>query len=86
MIQDICIEIRHIIETTVNDELFISIQELDNNDDLFLVGVDSLNVISIILRLEEFYEIEFEDNELSMENLKTIESIALMIEKKVHKM
>lgn len=56
---------------------------LQNDEDLFLAGLDSLGVLKIISLIENEYNIEIDDNELEIDNLKTINSILNMVKKYV---
>lgn len=76
---NICNEIKRVIEENLDDELYVPTSEIDINENLFLVGVDSLNVIKIVLGLEDVYGIEFDDSELTIENLQSIASIEKIV-------
>lgn len=52
-----------------------NISELDPDDDLVEIGLDSLNCIQLIVLLEEKYDIEFCDNDLSVESVRSISQI-----------
>lgn len=39
-------------------------------------GIDSLKIIEIVVKIEETFDLEFEDEKLSYETLRTISSIA----------
>ena len=56
---------------------------LDNNDkkisyddDLREFGMDSVNCISIIVEIEDFYHFEFADEDLVIENFMTVNRLA----------
>lgn len=71
-------EIREIIKDTLDTKKEIGIEE-----DLITVGLDSLNTVSLILELEDRFDIAFDDNELLTENFSSIEKIATnILEKK----
>lgn len=71
-------EIREIIKDTLDTNKEIGIEE-----DLITVGLDSLNTVSLILELEDRFDIAFDDNELLTENFSSIEKIATnILEKK----
>lgn len=76
---NICNEIKRVIEENLDDELYVPTSEIDINENLFLVGVDSLNVIKIVLGLEDVYGIEFDDSELTIDNLQSIASIEKIV-------
>lgn len=51
---------------------------LDLIDDL---GFDSINMLQLILELEEKFEISISDDDLDIDNFKSIKSIIALIEK-----
>lgn len=53
-----------------------SINELIENS-----GMDSFQFIQFLAYLEDYYNIEFSNSELLLENFKTIEDLARVIEK-----
>ncbi len=65
--------IRTIIDCNVNLKKIIN--EVNNNDDLFALGMDSISSIKIVVALEEEFDFEFEDEKLSFETLHTINNI-----------
>lgn len=63
-------------------DLIVDNSFVDNNgktiqadDDLIEIGLDSLNCIQLIVLLEEKYDIEFSDSDLSVESVSTISKI-----------
>ncbi|KAF0815846.1 MULTISPECIES: phosphopantetheine-binding protein [Cytobacillus] len=66
--------IKEILNETLGSDKEIGIEE-----DLISVGLDSLNTVSLILDLEEHFDIGFDDNELLTENFSSIEKIATKI-------
>ncbi len=54
---------------------------VDTDGDLFLAGLDSLGVLKIISFIEKEYEIEIDDEDLTMDNMRTVGSICKMIKK-----
>lgn len=55
----------------------------DKEQDLTMVGLDSLNSVALILELEEEFNIEFDDEELLFENFSTINKIHLQVKRKL---
>ncbi|MBJ8030399.1 phosphopantetheine-binding protein [Bacillus cereus group sp. N21] len=51
-------------------------------DDLKTIGMDSLNTVSLIIKLESQFNIEFDDNELHPKRFSSILSIIELIENK----
>lgn len=56
-------------------------RSVNADSDLFLAGLDSLGVLKMISYIENEYDIEIEDEDLTMENMHTVISICKMIEK-----
>ena len=61
---------------TVNSE------ELLDDMDLFSLGLDSVNAIMLVMSLQDTFGVNFETTEISIENFRTIEDIAKLIETK----
>lgn len=51
------------------------------NDNLKSVGIDSLALVSLVVAIEEAFEISFDDSDLEPKNLNTLNDIARMMEK-----
>jgi len=83
MINDTCEKIRCVLKEQLSDDLFVDAGNIGIEEELFSLGVDSLNIIKIIMKLEDLYQIDFEDDDLHIDNLKTMASIAGLIESKV---
>ncbi|MCM3749539.1 acyl carrier protein [Paenibacillus pasadenensis] len=47
------------------------------SEDLTLYGIDSFQLIQIIVEMEHEHNLSFDDNQLILENFNTIENIAL---------
>lgn len=65
------IEIKNIIINKFNIE-----KEFDYNTLLTDIGIDSLKIIELVLAIEEQYGFEFEDDKLSYQTLRSIDSIS----------
>lgn len=55
---------------------------IDDNIDIFNLGLDSINVMALISNLQEAFDFKLEIDELNFENFQTISTIVEMIEKK----
>ena len=55
--------------------------ELDENESLIESGVDSLALVSPIVSIEYAFNVEFSDDDLQPENLKTVSSLIELVEK-----
>lgn len=77
-------KIRQIIEKTVGNDLSKSVTEIKDNENLFLIGVDSINFINIIIGIEDTLHIEFLDQDIARENWESVNSIFNLVEKKAN--
>lgn len=60
----------------------ISVKDIDVEDDLFKMGLDSLNAIKLIVALENEFNFEFNDEDLTDDNIKSISKICNYINDK----
>ncbi|PFL57259.1 phosphopantetheine-binding protein [Bacillus cereus] len=58
--------------------------ELSIGDNLGELGLDSLNTVTLIVELEEQFNITFEDEELLFDNFSTLEKICTITERKIN--
>jgi acyl carrier protein len=61
------------------------VDRLQNTSDLYNAGLTSLATVSLMLALEEQFNIEFPDNMLSRKTFASIESIVDAVQKLVNK-
>jgi acyl carrier protein len=66
-------------------EEILLIKEILPNQDLFIIGLDSMKAINLVVRLEEQFVIIFDDDELLIQNFSTIEKINYLVQKKLGK-
>jgi len=66
--------IRSIVEHCI-DNLKIPITEVGNDEDLFNLGMDSITSIKIVVAMEQEFDFEFEDEKLTMDTMRTINSL-----------
>ena len=67
------LDIREIVFSVLGIDSNITIVE--DNEDLTKYGLDSMNVMQIVVELESRYDIEFPDEYLSIDSLITISDI-----------
>ena len=65
---DIRAEIKRMLLELLNKE------DLDEKQELLSVGLDSLNVIKLIVMLEETFSIRFEDEDLQLKYFHSIDT------------
>lgn len=60
----------------------INQEEIADNIDIFSLGLDSINVMSLISNLQEAFDFTLEIDELNFENFQTVSTIVAMVQKK----
>ena len=55
-------------------------QEIDENSNLRSLGIDSLDLVEIVLEVEDMYDVSFENEELN--SFKTVKDVIDAIEKR----
>jgi acyl carrier protein len=55
-----------------------------DTDQLAQHGLDSLSSVQLTLNLEDSFGLFFEDDEISLANFSTVESIVNLLEKRLH--
>lgn len=58
-------------------------EKISDNDDLFQLGLNSINIIEMIVKIEEAFGIEFDDEGLTLEGLQTINKLENYIKNKI---
>lgn len=56
---------------------------IDVNKNLTELGMDSKNTINLVVQIEQYYDITFDDDELLLENFDTMATIAANIQSKL---
>ena len=57
-------------------------QNLGNQTDIFSLGLDSINAMSLIFSLQDTFDVKFETDEISFDNFQTVAKIVELIDKK----
>lgn len=55
-------------------------EQIEENDILKDLGVDSIKMVEIIIALEEDFQINFTETDLNPEKLNTVKDIILLVE------
>ena len=74
---DIRAEIKRMLLELLNKE------DLDEKQELLSVGLDSLNVIKLIVMLEETFSIRFEDEGLQLKYFHSIDTLSNFVTSKL---
>lgn len=69
--KDIEATVLNIIQDKIDEKRYIA-----RNAVLLDEGIDSLKIIEVVVKIEEIFNFEFEDEKLSYETLRSINSIA----------
>lgn len=64
-------------------ELSKPVEEICNDDDLSELGMNSITAIELVVEVEEKYDFEFNDEDLLVDNFKTINRLVSYIEKRI---
>lgn len=70
--------IRAIVAQTV--KLSKDIAAVQDNDDLYTLGLTSLTTVNLMLSLEDEFDIEFDDGMLSRQTFESITALAEAVE------
>ncbi len=57
-------------------------EELNEESDIFSLGLDSINAMTLVSNLQDAFDIQLETNEINFENFQNLATIAEMVEKK----
>lgn len=63
-----------------NGRLALPVDALEDDDDLFAAGLDSLAIVNVLMSLEETFDIELPDDKLSRKSFGTITVIRSVVE------
>ena len=73
--------IRNVIKDAV--ELTTPIEQVGINEDLMQLGLDSINSIKVIVVIEMEFGFEFDDEDLTADNFRTINNLISCIESRI---
>ncbi len=57
-------------------------QQITNDQDIFYLGLNSINAMTLIFNLQEVFGITFNDTEISFDNFRTIDDIVTLVSHK----
>lgn len=72
-------EVKEVILAILPD---VSSEDLNEESDIFSLGLDSINAMTLVSNLQDAFEIQLETNEINFENFQNLATIAEMVEKK----
>jgi acyl carrier protein len=70
-------KVKEIIVSRMKDKT--KIEKLSYDTPLLTLGIDSILALSILVEIEEAYDIEIDDNDLNMDKIKDIKSFAELV-------
>ena len=70
-------KVKEIIASRMKDQSKIA--SLTYNTPLLTLGIDSILALSILVEIEEAYDIEIDDSDLNMDKIKDISSFADLV-------
>ncbi len=74
-------KIRSILNENIN--LQCPVEQVRIEDDLLAVGMDSLGSIRLVVAIEEEFGFEFNDEDLIIDNFRTLEDIICYVKKRI---
>ena len=80
--QEIMKKVKSVIDEKLGEELVKTIAEISNDENLYNLGLDSLNVVKLVVGLEDEFDIEFEDDDIAGGNWKNINTIVELLKKR----
>ncbi len=70
-------KVKEIIASRMKDKS--KIEKLNYDTPLLSLGIDSILALSILVEIEEAYDIEIDDSDLNMDKIKDISSFAELV-------
>ncbi|MCL2702967.1 MAG: acyl carrier protein [Defluviitaleaceae bacterium] len=70
-------KVKEIIISRMKDP--VKIEKLNFDTPLLTLGIDSILALSILVEIEETYNIEIDDSDLNMDKIKDIHSFAQLV-------
>ena len=76
-------EVRYQTQNVVLEMLpDVGSEDLSDESDIFSLGLDSINAMTLVFNLQDTFDIKFETEEISFENFRTVADIVELINKK----
>ena len=63
------------IKSIISELVLMNVEEIQEEDTLAILGVDSLLTVELILRIEEKYDITFESSDINFKNFEFVKSV-----------
>jgi acyl carrier protein len=78
---EIELKVKDVLKESIEFENKTDIDCLGPEDDLLVLGMNSITFLKVVVALEDTFDIEMDEDELNIENFRTIKSIVAHIEK-----
>ena len=76
-------EIRQKTQNVVLEQLpDVDSEMLSDASNIFSLGLDSINAMSLVFSLQDAFDVKFETHEISIENFQTVADIVELLDKK----
>lgn len=72
-------EVKEVILAILPD---VSSEDLNEDSDIFSLGLDSINAMTLVSNLQDAFDIQLDTNEIIFDNFQSLATIAEMVEKK----
>jgi len=72
-------EVKEVILAILPD---VSSEDLNEDSDIFSLGLDSINAMTLVSNLQDAFDVQLDTNEIIFENFQSLATIAEMVEKK----
>ncbi|MDJ0900132.1 MAG: acyl carrier protein, partial [Xenococcus sp. MO_188.B8] len=60
----------------------VNLEDLSEDSDIFSMGLDSINAMILVTKLQEAFEIQLDTSEINFENFQNLGTIVELIENK----
>lgn len=75
-------KVKNVIDKSLGEDLISSVENIKNNENLYNLGLDSLNVVKLVIAIENEFDIEFDDDDIASDNWKSIDAIVNLLKKR----
>lgn len=72
-------EIKELVVGVLPD---VSIEDLKEETDIFSLGLDSINAMTLVSNVQDAFDIQLETSEINFENFQNLASLIELVEKK----
>lgn len=74
--------LRTLLDETVGRQLSTNVRDIDDDTNLFELGLDSIGFINVIMQIEKVFDVVIEQDEMDLEHFNTIRAMATSITSK----